>query len=213
MTNEMEEQLVSRTGQVDQLIPPPWPTRHRVALGAIVVAVAAFVGAGWWAGVFTPRLAAETVGGEWQEGTVIDQRVTDVDVTLRLRITNHGRFAAVLEDWRPPQTRGIVWGEQLEPLPIELAPGESTEVTLRLHVPDCGHVDARGSQQVVLRGHGLLAVNHPRPVDVPGDYSAPPWRYWDDRHRALAGGNGSWIYDALSWPCDPEAESEGPPAG
>lgn len=176
---------------------------------AVVLAVTAVaVAAAWWSGALAPHLGVEARGGEWTSGAVIDGEVVDVEVTLRFEVHNRGRLDATVTGWDPPDTSGLDWAAQVEPPTVDLAPGESADLDVRLVVPRCGAVHADGTQELTLRAYGPAPVSVPRTTTLRNGTTTPPWMDRAQRAAHSDDSQPSWIYEALAWPCDPSAQED-----
>lgn len=193
---------MSANPQVDELVPPPWSPGRRLAATAAVATLVAAAIVVWWSGVVAPRLDVEIIGGNWQEGAVIDDRVTDVTITVVLEIRNRGWRAATVTGWTPPDTSGIAWSGHVDPSPVEIPPGEQAEVEISLGVADCRQVDGRGVDSIILNARGALPVAVPRSVPLEPHALGLPHDL--DTGAMRTGREPSWVYHVLSWPCDPD---------
>ena len=191
---------------VDRLIPPPWSRGRRLTGWAALLAAAILVAGLWVSGLIVPNLAATGASGsEWEQGEVEDGRVTDVEVVVRYRIENRGWVAATVAGPQLPDTHGVEWRADGGSPPVELAPGEATDVELTGYVEDCAEVSGRGVERLRVRARGLLGLTWSRSVDLPRTALAEHWPlpHAAAPDRPAVPREPSWVYRVLDGPCDP----------
>jgi hypothetical protein len=186
--------------QVDELLPPPWPTGRRMAVAALALLLVTAGVITVRSGLLVPQL---TVTG-W--GSNVDAADPErLDAELLVTIHNRGLVPATIEGIELPAVDGVTWSGVPEQQAI-LGRGGSVQLTVPFVVAGC-EVDVGGYDVLPLRAGG--PVGPARTVEVAMPTTTDPTMR--TTHRADDGSEltlpswpdqpPSWILDAISGPC------------
>lgn len=147
--------------QLDDLVPPPWPTWRRalVVLAALVAGAAIVVLVR--SGVVVPQLSHHSDWGAGVNGADPERLVAERYVPLR----NEGWVPVTLEGLELPELADVTWRE-VEGLPATLEPGDIHEVVVRFVAHGC-EVDVGGYDVFPVRARAGLAPSQVIEVDPP----------------------------------------------
>jgi hypothetical protein len=191
---------VEQRRQVDELLPPPWPTARRMAVAGalllLVVASVIFVRSG----LLVPQLT--TTG--W--GSNVDAADPErLRAELLVTIHNRGLVPATIEGIELPAIEGVTWGE-VQGQRATVGRGGSVQLTVPFVVAGC-EVDVGGFDVLPLRAGG--PVGPARAVEVAMPWTTDPTLR--TTHRADDGSAltlpswpdqpPSWILDTIEAPC------------
>jgi hypothetical protein len=187
--------------QVDDLLPPPWPTARRMAVAGVALLLVVGSVVAVRSGVLVPQLT--TTG--W--GSNVDAADPErLRAELLVTIHNRGLVPATIERIELPAISGVTWGEEVQGQHATVGRGGSVQLTVPFVVAGCD-VDVGGSDVLPLRAGG--PVGPARTVAVSMPWSTDPTMrttYQADDGSELTlpswpDQSPSWILDAIEAPC------------
>jgi hypothetical protein len=186
--------------QVDDLLPPPWPTARRMTVVGLALLLVAISVIAVRAGVLVPQLTTTGLGSN-VDAADPERLRAELLVTIR----NRGLVPATIEGIELPAIDGVTWVE-VQGQHATLGRGGSVTLTVPFVVAGC-EIDVGGYDVLPLRASG--PVGPARTVDVAMPWTTDPTMR--TTHQADDGSEltlptwpdqpPSWILDAISGPC------------
>lgn len=188
---------MSEPDVLDQLVPPAWTGRRRVAVASVMLVALAAGSAIWWSGLLGPNLGPVT-GYGWGPAAPLDELDgSGGTVEVQLELDNRGLLDAEIDDVHAD----FLSGAHLEfDGPVTIPARGSARLHFDLVVDACDRLRAPADPMLTFSGHsGPLPVAG-RSLSIDGNNNGPAT--WDD---APAPGRTSWWYLLAQPVCDPEA--------
>lgn len=175
--------------QLNQLIPPPWPAKHRRRVAALVAITMTAVLAAPLAGLLGPQLAWGPDNG-WETTGHIDSEVT---ARRYIEIHNDGWLPVTLHALDPPHVGGVEWGP-ISGVPAAIDPRGVHQISVSFTVTECD-IDLGGFNALPLRASSGL-------VPARTIFLAPPHNDDPNTRTRTTADDGSQV-TVPPWPDQP----------